>query len=329
MSRLDRNARIWVAGAQTLIGSAILRELARQGYANVVAEPGTGVALDDASAVDGFVARSAPEYVFLAAGRAGGIAANQRYPAQLMRDNLLVAAHVIHSAHRRGVRKLLFLASSCTYPREAAQPMRVEALLTGALEPTSEAYAVAKLAGLKLCQAYREEYGARFIGAISADAFGPGDDFDPDDAHVVAALIHRMHRARVSGAPFVEIWGSGRARREFVFAADLADACIHAMRFYEDAQPINLGSGSDLSIAELAALIRDVVGYPGELRFDTSRPDGAPAKRLDIARLRELGWQPRTDIRTALAATYAWFLETMSEKPAVRLSPVTGAEDRS
>lgn len=327
---MDQTARIWVAGADTLIGGALRRELARQGYANLVAEPGRGVPLDDPSEVDAFVTRAAPEYVFVAAGRSGGIGANQRYPAELMRDNLLAAIHIVHSAYRHGVMKLLYLASSCTYPRHASQPMRVDALLTGALEPTSEAYAIAKIAGIKLCQAYRRQYGVSFISGIPADAFGPGDDFSPEDAHVAAALIHRMHRAKVAGAEVVEIWGSGGARREFVFADDLADSCILAMRAYDGAQPINLGGGTDLSIGELAELVREVVGYRGALRFDTSRPDGAPAKRLDSGVLVGMGWRPRTSLRAALAATYAWFLEMACESPAVAApSRATGPEDRS
>ncbi len=306
---MDKEARIYVAGGQTLIGAAILHQLARQGYTNIAGAPGTEPDLTDAAQVDAFFAQTTPDYVFLAAGKSGGIRANQKYPAELIYDNLLVACNVVHSAYRHGVKKLLYLASSCTYPRHCPQPMRVEALLTGPLEATNAAYAMAKLAGLKLCQAYRQQYGANFIAGIPASVFGPGDDFSPEDSHVVAALIRKLHEAKVAGAEFVELWGTGAPRREFIFAGDLADACLFVMRKYDDADPINLGGGTDLSIRELAELVREVVGYSGELRFDTSKPDGMPFKALDTSKLREMGWRPRTPFQTALAVTYEWFLQ--------------------
>ena len=304
---MEKDARIHVAGAETPVGAALVRALARRGYGAVVGAA-NGVDLTDAGAVDRALAALAPEYVFVTGGRSGGIGLNQREPASLMRDNLLVAAHVLDAAWRHGVRKLLYLASSCAYPWACPQPLREEALMTGPLEPTSAPYAVAKLAGLTLCDAYRREHGAAFVAAIPGDSFGPGDDFGPEDSHVVAALIRKMHLARRTGAPAVEVWGTGAARRDFIFVDDLADACLYVMEHYDDTRPINLGGGDDLSVAELATLVRDVVGYRGEIRFDRTRPDGAPVKVLDGSRLAALGWQRRTPMREALARTYAWFV---------------------
>jgi GDP-L-fucose synthase len=306
---MEKDARIYVAGSDTPVGAALVRGLARRGYAALVGV-GDDVDLTDAGAVDRALAELAPEYVFVTAGRSGGIGLNQSEPADLMRDNLLVAAHVLEGARRHRVRKLLYLASSCTYPRACPQPMREEALMTGPLEPTSAAYAVAKLAGLMLCDAYRRQHGSAFVAAIPGDSFGPGDDFGPEDSHVVAALIRKMHLARRTGAPAVEVWGTGAARRDFIFVDDLADACLCVMDHYDDPGPINLGGGGDLSIAQLAALIKDVVGYGGEIRFDRTRPDGAPVKVLDGSRLAALGWQRMTPIREALARTYEWFVST-------------------
>lgn len=316
---MERHCKIYVAGGQTLIGAAVLRELERQGYANIVGRPGEEPELTDAAGVDAFFAKVSPDYVFLVAGKSGGIGANQKYPAELMLDNLLVECHVVHSAFRHGVRKLLYLASSCSYPKHCPQPMRVESLLTGTLEPTNEAYAIAKIAGIKLCQAYRQQYGAVFIAGIPANAFGPGDDFSPEDSHVIAALIRKMHEAKTVGAPYVEIWGSGAPRREFIFADDLADACLFVMCSYDEADPINIGSGTDLSIGELAALVKEVVGYSGELRYDSSRPDGMPLKILDSSKLAAMGWRPPTPFRIALSATYDWFLKTEQERRTTRV----------
>jgi GDP-L-fucose synthase len=288
---------------------AILRKLERQGYTNIVGKPSEEPDLTDAGAVADFFVRQVPEYVFVAAGKSGGIEVNRKYPAQLMIDNLLVACHVINSAYHYGVKKLLYLASSCSYPKHCPQPMRVESLFTGPLEPTNEAYAIAKIAGIKLCQAYRQEYGANFIVGIPANAFGPGDDFSPDNSHVIPALIRKMHEAKVASSASVEIWGTGTPRREFIFADDLADACLFVMQEYDGAEPINLGGGTDLSIAELAELVKEAVGYLGGLRFDTSRPDGMPVKALDSSRLIAMGWRPATPFSTALAVTLSAFLQ--------------------
>ncbi len=306
---MHKTSRVFVTGGRTLIGAAILRQLERQGYRNVVDEQGPEPDLTDAVQVADFFARQAPEYVFLAAGKTGGIEANRKYPAELMLDNLLVECHIIHNAYRHGVKKLLYLASSCCYPKLCLQPMRVEALMTGPLEPTNEAYAVAKIAGIKLCQAYRQQYGANFIVGIPANAFGTDDDFSLDNSHVIPAMLRKMHEAKAHGADQVEIWGTGTPRREFIFADDLAEACIFVVQNYNSDEPINLGGGADVSIRELAHLAGEVVGYKGQLHFDTTKPDGMPIKALDASRLREMGWVATTPLSAALAATYASFLQ--------------------
>ena len=301
--------RIYVAGGATLVGRALIEQLRNAGQHHLVGLPPHEPDLTSMSHVDHFFATARPEIVFVAAGRAGGILANQSFPAELMLDNLLVSAHVIAAAFQHGVEKLLYLGSSCLYPRHAAQPLRPETLHTGSLEPTSAAYATAKLAGLTLCQAYRRQHGAPFITAIPANAFGPHDEFHEHTGHVIPALIRRLHDAKVRQERTCAIWGTGRARREFIFAPDLADACLFVIDRWDDKEPINLGSGQDLSIAELAALIAEVVDYRGELRFDHARPDGAPRKCLDSSVLFALGWRPATALRASLEVTYAWFLE--------------------
>lgn len=305
---MDRQAPIFVAGADSLIGQAIVRRLRAEGCAHLVGLGGDAPDLADAEQVRRFFERARPATVFYAAGRSGGILANQRFPADLMLDNLLCSTHVLREAFRCGAEKLLYLASSCSYPRLAPQPLRVEALMTGPLEPTNEAYAVAKLAGLKLCEAYRQQHGASFISAIPANAFGLGDDFSLEDSHVIPALLRKMHEAKAANAPSVELWGTGTPRREFIFSEDLADACVFAMAHYEGSAPLNLGGGTDVSIRELALLVQEVVGYEGALRFDASKPDGMPLKALDGSALAALGWRARTDFRAALTQTYEWFL---------------------
>lgn len=285
----------------------MVRVLRGHGYTNLVGAEGEPD-LTDGVAVDEFFARTRPEYVFMAGGPSGGIQANLSHPAMFIRDNLLAETHIIHSAYRHRATKLLYLASSCCYPRDCAQPMGVEALLTGRPEPSNEAYAMAKLAGIALCQAYAKEHGAHFVSGMPADAFGSEDDFSPEDSHVVPALIKRMHAAKLAKAPTVDIWGTGRPRREFIYADDVADACLFVMLRYDGPEPINLGGGSPLSIAEAAAAIREVVEYPGELRFDTSKPDGMPVKVLDSSPLLNLGWRPKTSLKDALRMTYMWYL---------------------
>jgi len=291
-----------------MTGAALVRRLeAAGGWALVGADgqPDWG----DRREVDRFFAETRPDHVVVAAGRTAGIAGNQRYPADLMLDNLLVAAHVVPAAWRHGTKKLLYLVSSCVYPPSAPQPFTADALWTGPVEPTSAAYATAKLAALKLCEAYHQQHGARFGAAVVADVFGPRDDFSADGSgHVVSALMSRMHAARRTGARAVTIWGSGAPRREFLYVDDLADAALFLLRTYEDGAPINIGTGLTTSIRELAEVVREIVGFGGDLVFDTSRPDGAPVKGLDAAPLRALGWTPSWDLRAALTSTYEWFL---------------------
>lgn len=307
---MERHVPIYIAGGQTLIGSALLRLLKSQGFTNVVGAPPDEPNLCSAAAVDEFFRRNRPGYVIFAAGKSGGIQANRSFPADLMLDNLLSECHVIDAAHRYGVKKLLYLASSCSYPKHCPQPMRVESMWTGPLEPTNDAYAAAKLAGITLCQAYARQHGDNFICGIPANAFGIEDDFTPEGGHVIPALIGKIHRAKVDSQPTVPIWGSGTPRREFIFADDLADACLFVLREYNETQvPINLGSGMDFSIRETAEQIRDVVGYRGELVFDATKPDGMPLKSLDSAPLTRLGWRARTPIIAALNETYDAFLQ--------------------
>jgi GDP-L-fucose synthase len=311
---LNPQAPIFVAGADTLIGGAIVRQLRRQGCANIVGAGTDAPDLTDAASVEGFFARTKPAHVFVAAGRSGGISANQKYPADLMLHNLQVITHVIAAAQRHGVAKLLYLASSCIYPRECPQPMPVASLMAGPMEPTSGPYAMAKMAGITLCQACWRQHGAHFISGIPADVFGPGCKFNAEDSHVVPALMLKMHEAKKSGAGSTEVWGTGNPRREFIYADDVADACIFVMDRYDEAEPINLGGGSDLSIREAAEAIRRVVGYAGELRFDTTKSDGAPLKRLDSSRLLAMGWRPATSFEKGLEATYRSLLEWESSR---------------
>ena len=305
---LDKGVKIFIADQHDLVGDAIRYQLESQGCKNILDRVEGGPLLTDADAVDRFFASTVPEWVFLVGGKTGGISANQKFPADLMLDNLLVDCHVMGGALRHGVKKLLYLASSCTYPKICEQPMRVDALMTGKLEPTNAAYATAKLAGLQLCQAIRRQYKRDFMAAIPANIYGPGDDFSNDDSHVVGALMRRMHQAQLGTAPEIVVWGTGTARREFIYSRDLAAACLFIMDRYQDDGPINVGVGRDWSIRELAEIVKDVVGYHGVLRFDTGKPDGMPAKLLDSSLLLNLGWRPETNIRDALRDTYQWYL---------------------
>lgn len=302
-----REQRVFVAGGSTLIGSGLRRALEGCG-APLLPEP-SGLDLARPDEVQDFFAQQRPTQVYLAAGRSGGIAANQRFPAELMLDNLRVACNLVEAARRHGVEKLLNLGSSCSYPRDCGQPMAPEALMTGPLEPTNEAYATAKLGAMALVRACRQQYGLPWISAIPANAFGPGDDFSPEQSHVIAALIRRMAEARNQGLDQVEIWGTGAPRRDFIYVDDLAEACLVAMVRYDDDLPINLGSGSDRSIRELAEAVRTAVGYTGRLVFDPSRPDGMPRKCLDASSILALGWQPRVPFAEALERTCQWYLE--------------------
>ncbi|MDP2857322.1 MAG: GDP-L-fucose synthase [Bacillota bacterium] len=307
MSALHQRARVWVAGHRGLVGSAIMRRLAAEGFLGILTRSQEELELSDPKAVDAFFEAERPEFVFLAAAKVGGILANDTYPGDFIRENLAIQLNVMDAARRHGVEKLLFLGSSCVYPKLAPQPMREESLLTGPLEPTNQAYAVAKIAGIAMCQAYWRQYGCRFISVMPTNLYGPGDNFDLDTSHVLPALLRKFHEAREAGAPSVTVWGSGRPRREFLHVDDLADACVFLVRHWESPDIINVGVGEDVSIAELAGLVRSVVGYEGEVRFDTTKPDGTPRKLLDVSRLTGLGWKARIPLREGIESTYRWY----------------------
>lgn len=306
-SRFDVSARIFVAGHRGLVGSALVRKLEREGAKQLILRTHRELDLTDQAAVENFFATEKPEFVFLAAAKVGGIHANNTYPAEFIRDNLAIQTNVIHSAWKNGAKKLLFLGSSCIYPKLAPQPLKEEYLLTGPLEPTNEWYAVAKIAGLKMCQAYRKQYGFDAIVAMPTNLYGPGDNYHSENSHVVPALIRRIHEAKLSGAPEVVIWGTGMPLRELLHADDLAEALFFLMRNYSAEEMINIGSGQEVSIADLARLIAEVVGYQGALRFDPSKPDGTPRKLLDSARLAS-SWKPNIDLTSGLSASYQSFI---------------------
>jgi GDP-L-fucose synthase len=304
---LPRDARVYVAGHRGLVGSAVVRKLRAEGYDNLLTAGREELDLRQQAAVDVWFAEHRPEYVFLVAGTVGGILANSTRPAEFIYDNLMIHGTVVHAAHVHGAKKLLYLGSSCIYPRQAPQPMREEHLLTGPLEPTNEPYAVAKIAGIKLCQAYRRQYGSRFISAMPTNLYGPGDNFDLESSHVLPALLRKFHEAQLAGGGPVTVWGTGSPRREFLHVDDLADACLFLMRRYDDEPHVNVGVGRDLSIRELAETIRDIVAPGVELTFDTSKPDGTPRKLLDVSRLTALGWRPSIGLREGIESTYEWF----------------------
>ena len=299
---------VWVAGQHGMVGGAIMRRLRRESC-HLLFDPGrTELDLRRQSEVEDWMASHRPQVVFLSAGSVGGIHANDTLPAHFLYDNLLIAANVIHGAYQTGVQKLLFFGSSCIYPRQAPQPISEDTLLTGPLEPTNEAYAVAKIAGIRLCQAYRRQYGCDFISAMPTNLYGPGDNFHAETSHVPAALLRRFHEAKVAGAPEVVVWGSGTPRREFLYVDDLADASVHLLRHYSDDSHVNIGAGYDVTIAEFATYIKCCVGFEGQIRYDRSRPDGMPRKLLDSRRLQSLGWSPRTSLEQGLRVYYDWFL---------------------
>jgi GDP-L-fucose synthase len=315
---MNKESRIFVAGHNGLVGSAIVRRLRTEGHANLLLRSSAELDLRDQAAVDRFFADARPESVLLAAAKVGGIHANSTYPVEFLRDNLQIQTNVIDAAHRYGVTKLLFLGSSCIYPKHAPQPMPESCLLTGPLEPTNEWYAVAKIAGVKMCQAYRRQYGFNAICAMPTNLYGPGDNFDLANSHVLPALLRRFHDAKVRGDREVVVWGTGQPRREFLHVDDLADACVFLMNNYDGEDWINVGWGEDITIRALAELVREVVGFDGELHFDTSKPDGTPRKLLDTQRMQALGWKPRIRLREGLTSTYRWFVEQLSQAGLLR-----------
>ncbi|MFT3755248.1 MAG: GDP-L-fucose synthase [Pseudoxanthomonas sp.] len=313
------DSSIFVAGHRGLVGSALVRLLQAQGHHNLILRSRQELDLRDAVAVEAFFAQARPEYVFLAAAKVGGILANDTQPVEFLEDNLRIQTNVIGAAYRHGARKLVFLGSCCIYPKVTPQPIREEALLTGPLEPTNEAYAIAKIAGVKLCQAYRRQYGFDAISVMPTNLYGPGDYFEPRTAHVLPALIHRFHEAKQRGDETMVVWGSGTQRREFLHVDDMADATVHLMRHYSDGGIVNIGTGQDISIAELAALIARVVGYRGRIVQDTSKPDGTLLRCTDISKLRALGWSPQISLEEGIAATYRWYAEHVGS-PQLRVS---------
>jgi len=304
---MNLDSRIFVAGSRGLVGSAIVRRLERDGTTRLLTAGRAQLDLRDQAAVSYWFRANRPDYVFLVAGTVGGILANSTRPAEFIYDNMLIHATVVHAAHQYGVRKLLYLGSSCIYPRTAPQPMKEEHLLTGLLEPTNEPYAIAKIAGIKLCEAYHHQFGDRFFSLMPTNLYGPHDNFDLQTSHVLPALLRKFHEAKLSGARAVEVWGSGTPRREFLHVDDLAEACVYLMPRLQGGELINVGTGSDLTIKELVALIGEVVGYDGEIVWDRGKPDGTPRKLLDVGKLRALGWQPRIELHDGIASVYQWY----------------------
>jgi GDP-L-fucose synthase len=319
---MDKHAKIYVAGHRGLVGSALMRNLRGKGYENVVTRTHAELDLIDQAAVEAFFATEKPDYVFLAAAKVGGIHANNEYPAEFIRDNLAIQTNIIHAAYKYGVKRLLFLGSSCIYPKLAPQPMHEEHLLTGPLEPTNRPYALAKIAGIEMCWAYNRQYRTQYLAVMPTNLYGPGDNYHPENAHVIPALIRRFHEAKLANAPSVTVWGTGTPRREFMYSEDMADACVYLMRL-PDAQFVpllgqdrndglpplmNIGVGEDLSIRELAETVKAVVGYQGAIEFDTSKPDGTPRKLMDVGRLNAMGWRASTPMKNGLVVAYSDFI---------------------
>lgn len=310
---MNLNSKIYVAGHRGLVGSAITRNLQANGYANLVLRTSEQLDLTKRDEVDAFFEEEQPEYVFLAAAKVGGIVANNDFPADFIRDNLMIQTNVIDAAHQNHVKKLLFLGSTCIYPKLAAQPMREDSLLTGELEPTNEAYAIAKIAGIKMCQAYNRQHGTNFISIMPTNLYGPNDNFDLNSSHVLPALIRKFHEAKLNNTPTVEVWGTGTPKREFLYSDDLADAAIYLMNTYDGSDLVNIGMGKDISIKELAEKIGETVGYRGKIVFNTSKPDGAPRKLVDVNRLTDLGWTAKISLDEGLEMAYTWFLENIEK----------------
>jgi GDP-L-fucose synthase len=311
---IDRNERVYIAGHRGLVGSAVWREFESAGFQHLIGRSRTELDLLDAAAVRTFYAQEKPAYVLIAAAKVGGILANSTYPAQFLYENLQIQNNLIHGAYEAGVKKLLFLGSSCIYPKLAPQPIKEEHLLTGPLEPTNEWYAIAKIAGIKMCQAYRRQYGCDFISAMPTNSYGPNDNFDLQSSHVLPALIRKFHEAKVSGAATVTCWGTGKPLREFLYSADLARACLFLLENYSDEQLVNIGFGRDVTIKELAETVQRVVGFQGAIAWDTSKPDGTPRKLMDSTRLFALGWKPQVELETGIKLAYDFLLKNGMER---------------
>lgn len=313
---MDKKAKIYIAGHRGLVGSALERKLRQEGFMNLLLRTSKELDLRRQQDVDIFFERERPEYVFLAAAKVGGILANNTYKAEFIYDNILIGSNVIHAAYKCGVKKLLNLGSSCIYPKLSPQPMKEEHLLTGLLEPTNEPYAIAKIAAIKLCRYYNEQYGTDFLSAMPTNLYGPNDNFDLETSHVLPALIRKFHEAKVSDAGAVTIWGSGEPYREFLYVDDLAAACVHLMKKYHSADVgefVNIGTGKDITIKDLAQTIRDIVGFKGEIRHDRSKPDGTPKKLLDISRMRALGWEPKIELEEGIRKSYQWYVQHLQQ----------------
>lgn len=316
--KIELDAPVYVAGHKGLVGSAVVRRLSRAGFSNILVADKTEVDLRNQQQVDRWFDRNRPKYVFLVAGTVGGIWANSQRPGEFLYDNMMIHGTVVHSSWVHGVEKLVYLGSSCIYPRLAEQPMKESELLTGPLEPTNEPYAIAKIAGIKLCQAYRRQYGCNFVSGMPTNLYGPNDNFDLETSHVLPALMRKFHEARVNGSGHIDVWGTGSAQREFLHADDLADACLFMLEHYEDDEHVNIGTGIEVSIRELAETLRDVIYPDAELRWDSSKPDGAPRKLLDVSKLTKAGWRHSIDLKRGISDTYGWFTENYDNARGIR-----------
>jgi len=310
---MELNSKIFVAGHRGMVGSAIVRKLQEAGYNNIIVRTSKDLDLRSQQAINDFFSREAPDYVFLAAAKVGGIMANNTYRADFLYDNLIIEANVIHASYINKVKKLLFLGSSCIYPKLAAQPLKEEYLLTGLLEPTNEPYAIAKISGIKLCEAYRDQYGCNFISAMPTNLYGQGDNYHLQNSHVIPAMIRKFHEAKVEKAPFVTLWGTGSPLREFMYVDDLANGCLFLMQHYNAKLFVNIGTGEEVAIKDLASLIKEVIGFGGEIKYDETKPDGTPRKLMDSTRLHEMGWKHRTTLKEGLALAYQYFLQEQAQ----------------